>query len=425
MLIAPPRLNVGAWLTLAVAGPTLMLAAAASATSGGAAQWAGLWVAVLLAPAVALALRSLEHRRARAAQGPERVLVAAFGLSVAQASGVLLAVMWGAPLNGQAIACGLAVAAIPLGLAVPFELIRRAFPDFSLEPTGLAQSLHQPDAGWRQRAVERAEDVGLEEVAGEVETRADVAGAQAALRREQEAGEREQAILVSLAGVAADGAAGPRAHVDQVVDGAGGGAPGKVQPEAQVLQQARLEADEDRRPDLGNLEGRAQRLEREEGPRMWLPLRKRPGRDGGRRGQPRQRQWVIEERCRPLTLGLQGRRAQLFGDTGPIADEAARTGLEIGPKALGAATGHMGGIAAMLAGQQLDDRAALAEGAGRKDEGVVGEFHRIKLWAPADEIQPPISDAAVAMDVALSELKALLADYKSKVVVAEDAAQAA
>lgn len=425
MLIAPPRLNVGAWLTLAVAGPTLMLAAAASATSGGAAQWAGLWVAVLLAPAVALALRSLEHRRSRAAQGPERVLVAGFGLSVAQASGVLLAVMWGAPLSGQAIACGLAVAAIPLGLAVPFELIRRAFPDFSLEPTGLAETLHKPDAGWRQGPVEWAENVRLEEVAGEVEAGADVAGAKAALGREHEAGEREQPVLVGLAGVAADGAAGAGTDVDQVVDGARGGALGEVEPEAQVLEQTRLEADEDRRPDLGNLEGRAQRLEGQEGPRMWLPLRKRPGRDGGRRGQPRQRQWVIEERCRPLTLGLQGRRAELFGDAGAIADEAARTGLEMGPQALGGAAGHVGGIAAMLAGEQFDDRPALAEGAGREDEGVVGEFHRIKLWAPADEIQPPISDAAVAMDVALAELKALLADYKSKVVVAEDAAQAA
>ena len=43
MLIAPPRLNVGAWLTLAVAGPTLMLAAALGATSGGLARSAGMW----------------------------------------------------------------------------------------------------------------------------------------------------------------------------------------------------------------------------------------------------------------------------------------------------------------------------------------------------------------------------------------------
>lgn len=425
MLIAPPRLNVGAWLTLAVAGPTLMLAAAAGATGGGAAQWAGLWVAVLLAPAVALALRSLERRRAQAAQGPERMLVGAFGLSVAQASGVLLAVMWGAPLSGQAIACGLTVAAFPLALAVPAAILRRLFPNFSLEPTGLAQTLHKPDASGRQGPVEWAENVRLEEMAGELQARADVAVAQTVLRRQQEAGQREQAILVGLTGLTADGATGAGADVDQVVEHAGGGAAREVEAKAQVLEQPRLEAHEHGRPDLGNLEGRAQRLEGEEGPRMWLALRKRPGRDGGRRGQPRQRQWIIEERCRPLTLGLQGRRAQLFGDAGPIADEAARTGLEIGPQALGGPAGHVGGIAAVLGGEQLDDGPALAEGAGREDEGVVGEFHRIKLWAPADEIQPPISDAAVAMDAALAELKGLLADYKSKLVLPPDEAQAA
>ena len=101
MLIAPPRLNVGAWLTLAVTAPTLMLALALGVTSGGTARWAGMWVAVLLAPAVALSLRSLESRRAKAAAGPERMLVAAFGLSIAEAAGVLLAVLMGAPLTGH------------------------------------------------------------------------------------------------------------------------------------------------------------------------------------------------------------------------------------------------------------------------------------------------------------------------------------
>ena len=424
MLIAPPRLNVGAWLTLAVAGPTLMLAAALGATSGGLARSAGMWEAVLLAPAVALALRSLERRRAIAAQGPERFLIAAFGLSVAEASGVLMAVLLGAPLAGQAVACGLTVAAAPLALAVAADLVRRAFPDFSLQPTGLAQSLYQPDAGGRQGPVERAEDVLFQEMAGQLKARADVAGPQPRLGGEQEPGQGQQAVLVGLSGVAADSAAGAGADVDQVVEAAGGGALAEVEAEAQLLEQPRLEADEDRRPDLGHEERRAERLEGEEGPRMWLPLRKRAGSHGRRGGNPRERQWIIEERCRPLTLGLQGRRAQLFADPGPIADEAARAGLEIGPHALGAAAGHMGGIAAMLAGEQLHDRPGLAEGAGREHEGVVGEFHRIKLWAPAEEIQSPISDAAVAMDAALAELRSLLAAYKSKVVV-EDAAQAA
>jgi len=421
MLIAPPRLNVGAWLTLAVAGPTLMLALALGATHGGTTRWAGMWVAVLLAPAVALSLRSLETRRAKAAAGPERMLVAAFGLSVAEASGVLLAVLMGAPLTGQAIACGLTVAAGPLALAVAAELLRRAFPNWSLEPTGLAQALHKPDAGWRQGPVEWAENVRLEEMAGELETRADVARAQAGLGREQEARQDEQPVLVVLAGVAADGAAGAGADVDQVVDAAGGGALGEVEAETQFLEQARLETHEDGRPDLGVQERGAERLEGEEGPGMWLPLRKRAGSHGRRGGNPRERQWIIEERCRPLTLGLQGRRAQLFGDPGPIADEAARAGLEMGPHALGGAAGDVGGVTAMGGGEQLHDRPALAEGAGREHEGVVGEFHRIKLWAPAEEIQPPISDAAVALDVAIAELRNLLAAYREKVVVADEA----
>lgn len=421
MLIAPPRLNVAAWLTLAVAGPTLMLALALGVTSAGAMRGAGMWAAVLLAPAIALALRALETRRAKAAAGPERMLVGAFGLSVAEAAGVLMAVMMGAPLTGQAIACGLTVAAGPLALAVIADVLRRAFPNWSLEPTGLAKSLHQPDPGWRKGPVEWAENVRLEEMAGEVEARADVAGAQPGLGREQEAGQHEQPVFVGLASVAADGAAGAGTDVDQVVDAAGGGAPGQVEAEAQLLEQARLEADEHRRPDLGMQERGAERLEGEEGPGMWLPLRKRAGSHGRRGGHSRQRQWIIEERCRPLTLGLQGRRAQLFADAGPIADEAARTGLEIGPHALGGAPGHMGGVAAMAGGEQLHDRPALAEGAGGEHEGVVGEFHRIKLWAPEEEIQPPISDAATALDIALAELRGLLADYREKVVVLDEA----
>jgi hypothetical protein len=426
MLIAPPRLNVGAWLALAVTGPTLMLAAAAGAGAAedGPTRWAGLWAAVVLSPAVALCLRSLETRRARVAAGPERMLVAAFGMSVAQASGVLLAVLMGAALTGQAIACGLTVAAFPLAVAVPLDVLRRLFPNLPLQPTGLAQTLYKPDAGGRQGPVEWAEHVRLEEMAGEVEARADVAGAEPRLGREQEAGQGEQPVLVGLAGVAADRAAGAGADVDEVVHGAGGGAAGEVEPEAQVLEQAGLEAHEDRGPDLRVQEGAAEGLEGEEGARMWLPLRKRAGRHGGGGGHPRQRQWIVEERCRPLTLGLKDRRAQLFGDAGAVADEAAHAGLQVRPHALGGAAGDVGGVAAVAGGEQVHDRPALAVGAGREHEGVVGEFHRIKLWVPAEEIQPPISDAAVAFDAALAELKGLLADYKSKVVV-EAAAEAA
>ncbi|MBX3486002.1 hypothetical protein [Phenylobacterium sp.] len=56
-------------------------------------------------------------------------------------------------------------------------------------------------------------------------------------------------------------------------------------------------------------------------------------------------------------------------------------------------------------------------GAGAEHEGVVGEFHRLKLWAPADEIQPPEAGAErAAHDAALDGLKDLIAVYRMQVV---------
>lgn len=421
-LAAPPRLNVGAWFALAAAGPAAMLAVAAAVTHEGVEHDAGLWAAGLLAPAVALALHTLGVRRRRPGPPPgDQVLTAAFALTVSEAAAVLLSVLMGAPLPGQAVASALAVSAIPLTGAVAVYLLKAAAPNFSLQPTGLAQALQQPDAGGRQGPVEWAEYVRLQEMAGEVEAGGDVAGAEAApggvLGGEQERREREEPVLVGFARLAADGAAGAGADVGEVVDRAGGGALGKVEAEAEVLQQPRLEAHEDRRPDLRVQEGGCERLEGEEGPRMWLPLRKRAGGHRGGGGYPGQRQWIVEERCGPLTLGLQGRRAQLFGDAGAVADEAARAGLHVGPHAPGGAAGDVGRPATVTGGEQVDDRAALAMGAGAEHEGVVGEFHRLKLWAPADEIQPPEEQLATgAYEKALGELKDLLATYRTQVV---------
>lgn len=126
MLVAPPRTDVRAWFTLAVTAPAVLLCLAETATLDGASRLAGLWIAVLLAPTVALALRSLEtraprpgpHDPAAAARAREAMLKTAFRLTTAEACGVLLAVLLGAPLAGQSVALGLAVAGLPLALAV-------------------------------------------------------------------------------------------------------------------------------------------------------------------------------------------------------------------------------------------------------------------------------------------------------------------
>ena len=415
MLLAPPRLEVRAWFTLAVAGPAAMLALAGAATSGGMTRAAELWLAVLLAPAVALALKGLETPRSGEAAQNDDLLTAAFCLSLGEACVVLLAVLAGAPVDGRAIACGLSVAAIPLGLAVGAHLLRLAFRPL-LETAPVAQAFQQPDAGRRQGPVERAEDVLLKEVAGEVEARADIAGLQARLRREYEPGQGQQPVLVGLAGLAADGAPGARADIDQVVDGAGGGAFAEIEAEAQVLQQPGLEAHEDGRPDVGIGEGGREGLERQEGAGMWIPLRKRAGGDGGGGGDSGQGQGVVEQGGGPLPHRLQSRRAKLFGDPGAVSNRGAGADLEVRPDPPRGAAGHMGGVAAVAGGEQVHDRPGLAVGAGREHEGVVYEFHRIKLWVPAPEIQRELEEQAGKMDAALGELRGLLDVYRAQVV---------
>ena len=189
MLLTPPRLEVRAWFTLAVAGPVGMLALAGAATSGGITQTAGLWLAVVLAPAVALALKTLETPRDGEVNTSDHVLTAAFGLSTIEACAVLLAVLAGAPLDGRAIACGLSVAAIPLTLAVTATLLRPAFRPL-LEPAGLAQPLQQPDAGRGQGPVEWPENELFEEVAGEFEAIDDASEVGAAA--DKHGGQRQQ-----------------------------------------------------------------------------------------------------------------------------------------------------------------------------------------------------------------------------------------
>lgn len=126
---ATPRVNPAAWFALAVAVPLALLALAAGMTQAGAPRVAGLCVALLLAPAVVLALRSLEVRQGDAtpAQTREQDLVRAFCLTTGQACGFLFTVILGAPFSGESVAVGLAMAGVPLTLAVVSDLWRRVF----------------------------------------------------------------------------------------------------------------------------------------------------------------------------------------------------------------------------------------------------------------------------------------------------------
>jgi hypothetical protein len=420
MILTPRRLDVRAWLTLATAGPAAMLSLAAAATREEPARSAGIGVALLLTPSMALAAKSLEPRDAQwdrplelvAARGRERTLLKAFCLSTTSAAGVLMGVLAGAPLSPEVIAGALGCTAAPLALAIGL---------YGLEAAGLGQALGQPDPRRRQGAVEGAEDEALEEMPRQGETRADVARRQARLRREEESRKGQQAVLVALAGYPADSPPRPWTDVDEFVDVAGGGAAAEVEAEAELLQEARLEAHEDRGPDVRVEEGGAERLEREEGPWVGLAFWEGAGGDAGGGGDAGQGQRVVEEGAWPLAHRLQRGAAQLPLDAGAIADLCAGAGLEEGADAPGVPAGDVGGVLAVPGGQELDDGPRLAMDAGGEDEGVVVEFHARKLGEAGGEIQshlPPAYDAAV------QALRELLERYRAEVVESSGVADA-
>jgi hypothetical protein len=126
-LQAAPKVNLWAWFALAVAAPLALLALGAAATQAGAPRTAGIAAAVLLAPAIVLALRSLERRQGpqTAAQAREQDLVRAFCLTTGQACGFLFVVAAGAPFSGESVAVGLFMAGVPLALGVAGDLWHR------------------------------------------------------------------------------------------------------------------------------------------------------------------------------------------------------------------------------------------------------------------------------------------------------------
>lgn len=127
MWTVTPRVNAAAWFALAVAVPLALLALGAGLSQVGAPRAAGLVAALLLAPAIVLALRSLESRRQEAtpAEKRDQDLLRAFCLTTGQACGFLFVVILGAPFSPESVAVGLAMAGMPLLLAVVNDVWRR------------------------------------------------------------------------------------------------------------------------------------------------------------------------------------------------------------------------------------------------------------------------------------------------------------
>jgi hypothetical protein len=412
MFLGSRQLNVRAWFTLAGTGPLAMLAVGAAATSEDLARTAGLWIAGLLIPSALLAIVTLQSRWRGVWAQPapwdaEKTLQDALSLTTVQACLMLATVLAGVPFPPIAVACGLGVATLPLALATLAYVVTAPFAAVS-KTARLAQAVEQPDAGRWQRSVEGAEDEGLQEVARQLQARPDVAVDEARLGGEQERRQMQQPVLVRFSRFATDGSPCPWADVDQVVEGPRRGAFGQIEAEPQFLQQARLEAHEDGRPDVRMGEGGAEGLEGEIRPRVRLTLRQCAGGDGGGGGDAGEREGVVEVLRWPLPHRLQAGRAQLALDTGAEGDAGLGAGLEERPQAPRGPAGDVGGVLAVMGGEQFDDGAGLAMGAGGQHEGVVDEFHAGKLGAPAPEIQPHDPAYPPELEASLDELFGLL-----------------
>ena len=137
----PPRVDFRAWFTLAVTGPTALLALGAAATQVGTAQMAGCWVTLILGLIFLLAISRLQRSRTDPtltelpgpARDREQALLAAVLLTSTEASGVLLSVLAGLPLSSESIAAALTVAALPLCLALPAYFAKPTLAKMSLD----------------------------------------------------------------------------------------------------------------------------------------------------------------------------------------------------------------------------------------------------------------------------------------------------
>ena len=212
---------------------------------------------------------------------------------------------------------------------------------------------------------------------GERETGPHVLGRHGARRAAaQECRQRQQAVLVGLAGLGRHGTARSRRDVDEVGGGAGGRAGRQVEAEAQLLQQHQLPAHDKRRPYLRLVEV-AQHEQRhlvEVG--MGIALGQQAGqrRHGGER---RERGRVLHDVGGKALPQLDAEVAEVVGKPRLPGGIDVIADLQDGPQLARASAVHQPEVPAVLAREQLEHRAGLARAAARSGS----RLHRSTAWA--------------------------------------------
>ncbi len=149
----------------------------------------------------------------------------------------------------------------------------------------------------------------------------------------------------------------------------------QIQAVAQIREQPRLPLHEQRRPQLGRLEAREQRLEAFEDGRVRLALGQRQRRErAGGRGRL-ERRGVVHETTGAQVVRLERERAQIVGRARPPGRLHAVALLKQRALATRRAAVHEPREAAVAAREHVGDRPGLAERPGPEHDGGVSPFH--------------------------------------------------
>ncbi len=172
-----------------------------------------------------------------------------------------------------------------------------------------------------------------------------------------------------------DGAAGAGGDVGEVFAGAGDGAGGEVQAEAEILEQAELPADQVRQQGDAGAGMGDQMQHAAENAGVGLALRNCALGDGTGGGEDGERPGIVHSQGGAGVDELGGDGAELVGEAGGPAGLNEVAGLPKRGFGAGEAATGKAADGAVVFGEEGDDGVVLAIGAGGEDDAGGVDFH--------------------------------------------------
>ena len=195
----------------------------------------------------------------------------------------------------------------------------------------------------------------------------------------EEPRQAQQPVLVVGAGRRRDGAARLGRHVDEVVVAARRGTCGKVEAEAELIEQHQLPAHHQRRPHLRLVEVAEHEQRHLEQRWMWIALRQQT-RQPAQRRETGQRQRIVH-RLRGIAFAqLDVDVAELLGEPRLPRCVDVIAGLEDRAQLARAPAMHEAEVAAVRAREDFRHGSRLAVRLHRQDDALIGPLHCVSLY---------------------------------------------